>query len=535
MQRAAQVPNRSWEDELARVTAASEQQRRLYEAILSTTPDFVYVFGLDHRFIYVNQALLTMWGKTAEEALGRNCLELGYEPWHAEMHDREIEEVVATKQPIRGEVPFTGTHGRRIYDYIFVPVFGENGEVEAVAGTTRDVTERKRSEDILRFSEQHLAEANRLKDEFLATLSHELRTPLNAILGWAHMLQTAQARANLLDRGLQAIDRNARAQAQLVDDLLDVSRVISGKLALKEDDVSLRAVIGEAVDAVRPSLAAKALRLRMSVDPAADIIIRGDGDRLRQVVWNLLSNAAKFTPSGGSIDIDVRRAEDAFEIRVSDTGVGIDAEFLPHVFDRFRQADSAPARRHGGLGLGLAIVRHLVEAHGGTVLASSDGPGTGAAFVIRLPLAGARPRPLPAVAHTQPSIALSLQGVRALVVDDEPDARDVMRVLLESYGAAVSAAASAEDALALLSTTAFDVLVADIGMPSQDGYSLIRTIRGLPPPTGTIPAIAVTAYASLRDRDEALGAGFNAHMGKPFDPDHLVETVAAITNRRTGT
>ena len=237
--------------------------------------------------------------------------------------------------------------------------------------------QRAQARAAMRENERQLTEANRVKDEFLATLSHELRTPLNAILGWAHMLQTATPRPELLERGMQAIERNAKAQAQLVDDLLDVSRVISGKLAIKDEDVNLRAVISEAVGALRPALTAKALRLRMAIDPAADIVISGDADRLRQVVWNLLSNGVKFTPPGGSIDIDVKRADDALEISVRDTGVGIEASFLPHVFERFRQAESSPSRQHGGLGLGLAIVRHLVEAHGGTVSAYSAGAGIG--------------------------------------------------------------------------------------------------------------------------------------------------------------
>ncbi len=517
---------------VARITAASEQQRRLYDAVLSATPDLIYVFGLDHRFTYANQALLTMWGKTADEAIGRTCLELGYEPWHAEMHDREIEQVVATKQPIRGEVPFDGAQGRRIYDYIFVPVFGSEGDVVAVAGTTRDITDRKQSEDALRQNERQLADANRVKDEFLATLSHELRTPLNAILGWAHMLQTAPPRPELLDRAMQSIERNAKAQAQLIDDLLDVSRVISGKLAIKHDDVNLRAVIGEAVDALRPALTAKALRLRMAIDPGADIVICGDADRLRQVVWNLMSNGVKFTPPGGSIDIDVRRADDSVEISVRDTGVGIEAAFLPHVFDRFRQAESSPSRQHGGLGLGLAIVRHLIEAHGGTVSASSDGPGLGSVFVIRLPLEGARPRPLPAVAPrrtTGPSIA----GVRVLVVDDDADAREVTSALIGVCGGQAISAASAAAAIAALTAQPFDAMVADIGMPDQDGYSMMRAIRRLPPDQGgNVPAVAVTAYASLRERDDALRAGFTAHIGKPFDPDRLIETIAAIAAGR---
>jgi PAS domain S-box-containing protein len=514
---------------IASVTAASEQQRRLYETILSTTPDLVYVFDLNHRFTYANEALLATWGKGLDEAIGRNCLELGYEPWHAEMHDREIDQVIATGQPIRGEVPFTGTQGRRMYDYIFVPVFGADGEVEAIAGAARDVTERKRSEDALRDSEQRLFQANRVKDEFLATLSHELRTPLNAVLGWAHMLRTGRLRPNVQERALQSLERNAKAQAQLVDDLLDVSRIMSGKLAMKSDAVDLTTVIAEAIDAVRPAMTAKGIRLGVDVDAGAEIVVNGDADRLQQVVWNLLSNAVKFTPARGTIDVELRSDGEHVEIVVRDSGEGIDPAFLPHVFERFRQADSGPARKHGGLGLGLAIVRHLTEAHGGTVSAHSQGPKKGATFIVRLPVEaasdGRRRSVEPEIGQrTGPSI----DGVRVLIVDDEPDALELARVVLESSGADVTAVGSAEEVLNAMRQQTFDALVADIGMPGQDGYSLIRAIRGLPAEQGrSIRAIALTAYTTLRERQEALAAGFDVHLGKPVGPDQLVAAVAA--------
>lgn len=342
------------------------------------------MFGPDHRFTYANDALLTMWGKTWEEAIGKTCLELGYEPWHAEMHDREIEQVIATKQPVRGEVPFTGTHGRRIYEYIFVPVIGVDGEVEAVAGTTRDVTERKRDEDALRETALKLAEANRLKDEFLGTLSHELRTPLNAVVGWTHILRQGTLAPGLLERALDSIERNANSQQQLVEDLLDVSRIVSGKLAMKAEPVDVGTVATAASDTVRLSAVAKGITLTVTTDPA--VTITGDADRLQQVVWNLLSNAIKFTPRGGDVALRMRRRGELAEITVSDSGEGITPEFLPHVFDRFRQADGGTSRRHGGLGIGLTIVRHLVEAHGGIVAAESAGPGLGATFTVRIPL-----------------------------------------------------------------------------------------------------------------------------------------------------
>jgi CheY-like chemotaxis protein/anti-sigma regulatory factor (Ser/Thr protein kinase) len=287
-------------------------------------------------------------------------------------------------------------------------------------------------------------------------------------------------------------------------------------------------VITEAVESVRPTLTAKALRLRTDIDLDADIVVGGDAGRLRQVVWNLLSNAIKFTPPGGAIDVGVKRAGDAIEVSVRDSGVGIDAAFLPHVFERFRQAESSPSRQHGGLGLGLAIVRHLVEAHGGTVSVSSDGPGSGAVFVFRLPLDGVKPRMLPPVAAKRAALP-GITGLRILIADDDADARDVLKMLLEAYGTEVVTVASATAALAAMAATAFDALIADIGMPNEDGYSLMRSIRKLPHDAAArIPAIAVTAYASLRERDDAIAAGFTAHLGKPFDPDRLIATLAEL-------
>jgi CheY-like chemotaxis protein/anti-sigma regulatory factor (Ser/Thr protein kinase) len=368
-----------------------------------------------------------------------------------------------------------------------------------------------------------------VKDEFLATLSHELRTPLNAVLGWAHMLRTGALRPDVQERALQSLERNAKAQAQLVDDLLDVSRIMSGKLAIKSEALDLTAVIALAVDAVRPAVTAKGLRLGVTVDADAEIVVDGDADRLQQIVWNLLSNAAKFTPSSGTIDVVLRNDGDHVEVIVRDTGEGIDPAFLPHVFERFRQADSAPTRRHGGLGLGLAIVRHLTEAHGGTVAAESDGYGTGATFIVRLPVQPGRREPrAPVMAETPATADQVLAGLRILVVDDETDTRELTRVVLESHGGQVVTVASAGEALHALRHQTFDALVADIGMPGQDGYALIRAIRTLPAARGgATPAIAVTAYANLRERRDALAAGFNDHVGKPVDPEDLVAAVTA--------
>jgi PAS domain S-box-containing protein len=371
--------------------------------------------------------------------------------------------------------------------------------------------------------------ANRTKDEFLATLSHELRTPLNAVLGWSHMLSTGTLPSDLQRRAFEAIERNARAQAQLVDDLLDVSRIVSGRLSLTMSDVDLTAVVHSAIDTVRPAAAAKGVELEIADQPPGRPIVAGDADRLRQVYWNLLSNAVKFTPRGGRIRVKVCVRDQAVEVIVADTGQGIPPEFLGHVFERFRQADSTASRRHGGLGLGLAIVRHLTEAHGGTVQAASPGDGRGATFTVRLPLRAMAARAEARAAPTPTST--SLGGLSLLVVDDEPDAREFLRLLLEAHGARVATAGSAGEALEILLHQSVDALLADLGMPDQDGFSLIAAVRELRPGGTLPPAIAVTAYAGIRERDRAMAAGYGWHVTKPVDADQLVSVVAAATNR----
>ena len=374
-------------------------------------------------------------------------------------------------------------------------------------------------------------EANRLKDEFLATLSHELRTPLNAVLGWARMLREGPMQPAMHERALESIERNARAQAQLVDDLLDVSRIVAGKLHIKADPVDLASVIVNAVETVRAGASAKRLDLRVHLPRDERPIVTGDADRLQQVVWNLVSNAIKFTSSGGRIDVELRSADAKAEILVRDTGQGIAPAFLRHLFQRFRQMDASTARRHGGLGLGLSIVRHLTEAHGGTVAAESAGEGQGATFRVRFPLRAAQhPDPRPPADPAEPG--RDLAGARILVVDDEADARELLRYVLENRGADVETAVSAGEALHLLGEGTFHVLIADIGIPELDGYALIRLVRQLPAAHHRgIPAIAVTAYASARERDQALDAGYDWHLGKPVEPEHLVATVSAAKDR----
>ncbi len=377
----------------------------------------------------------------------------------------------------------------------------------------------------------------RVKDEFVATLSHELRTPLNAILGWAHLLQAGHLDPLKSKAAADTIVRNAHAQARLVDDLLDVSRIISGKLHLQLSAVDLARVVAGAIELVRNAADAKGIEIRASLP--SDVVLVGDAERLRQIAWNLLSNAVKFTRKQGRVEVWLERVDSQVQLTVADTGVGIDAEFLPHLFERFSQADSSTTRRHGGLGLGLAVVRHLVELHGGVVSAASPGLDQGAVFTVTLPLRAIRELPAanPAVERrgrendSPIPAALILRNVRVLVVDDEEDARELVEAVLSRYGADVKVAASASDAFREVRAWRPDVLVADIGMPLEDGYSLLHRIRLLPATEGgAIPAAALTAYAQLGDRERALAAGFQEHVPKPVRPERLAEVVASLVH-----
>jgi signal transduction histidine kinase/ActR/RegA family two-component response regulator len=378
--------------------------------------------------------------------------------------------------------------------------------------------------------------ASRMKDEFLATLSHEIRTPLSAIIGWIHILEAGPANEQDLERGLEVIKRNAKSQSQIVADLLDMNRIINGKLRLDIKRIQLAPVVQAAVDTVVPAADAKGIRLRVTLDPLAGSI-SGDAERLQQVFWNLLSNAVKFTPGGEHVHVHLERVDDHVQVRIADSGEGIDGEFLPHVFDRFSQADGSTTRRHGGLGLGLAIVKQLVELHGGAVRAESPGRGRGSTFTVVLPRAGVRAddtQPSQAAHSSGESGSPSLRrhdhiaGVRVLVVDDEPDSRDLVKRLLDSGGAVVTTAPSAHDALETIRRWRPDVLISDIGMPGEDGYSLIRAVRALAEDAGgKTVAIALTAYARAEDRVAALKAGFQHHMSKPVDPGELIAVVAS--------
>jgi PAS domain S-box-containing protein len=407
------------------------------------------------------------------------------------------------------------------------------------AGITQNITERKRAEDERERLLREAQEANRLKDEFLATLSHELRTPLTAILGWSRLLQMSDFDEAAKSRALRTIERNAQAQTQLIDDLLDTSRIITGKLRLDVRPVDLATVVAAATETARPAAEAKEIDLQTILDTQAGPI-SGDPDRLQQVVWNLLSNAIKFTPKGGRVQVRLERIHSHVEITVADTGRGIAAEFLPHVFDRFRQADQTTTRVHGGLGLGLAIVRQLVELHGGSVRVESGGAGRGTSFNVSLPLMSLRAEPAGdetwAQAAGRGGVELNcppeLAGLRVLVVDDEADTRELLAAVLTSCGAQVIQAGGAAEAFEQVERARPDVLVSDIGMPEEDGYSLLARIRQLPPERGgAIPAAALTAYARAEDRVRALRSGFQMHVTKPVEPAELITVIANLAGR----
>lgn len=409
----------------------------------------------------------------------------------------------------------------------------------------RQQAEEERAQLLIQ-EQQARAEAeklNRLKDEFLSTVSHELRTPLNAILGWSHILRTSKVDEARIQRALETIERNARSQAQLIDDLLDISRIITGKIRLNVQSVDLLPIIEAAIETVQPAADAKTIRLQSVLDPAAGPVL-GDAERLQQIIWNLLSNAIKFTPKTGRVQVALQRINSHVEIIVADTGQGISAEFLPYVFERFRQADNSITRSVGGLGLGLAIVRQLVELHGGTVHAVSPGEGQGATFTVKLPLIALGPtadepeRIHPAVGGSVTfDDSLRLDGLRILIVDDEADMRDLLAYTLEVCGAKVTVAGSAQEAMTALATAAIplDLLISDIGMPDQDGYALLHQVRTLKPEQGgQIPAIALTAYARTQDRRAALLAGFQSHVAKPVEPAELIAVIANLTGRLQG-
>ena len=410
-------------------------------------------------------------------------------------------------------------------------------QMQAIARLSAQAMDRALLFELAQRERTRAEEANRAKDEFLAVVSHELRTPLSAMLGWTRMLRTGSLDATKREKALATIERNALAQTQLIEDLLDITRVVTGKLRLSVAPTDLRAVIEAAVETMRPAADAKEVRLGVVLDPAVPTI-EGDADRLQQIVWNLLSNALKFTPAGGHVEVRLAATVSHLEIAVEDSGVGVPPEFLPHIFERFRQADASSTRTFGGLGLGLAIVQHLVELHGGTIAASNNAHGPGARFVVRIPLAprAAPPPPLripergrAAKRGVSSAADGDVSGLRVLVVDDEDDARELLVAVLEDHGAVVQSAESAREGLARLVEWKPDVLLSDIGMPITDGYAFIASVRALPPDAGgRTPAVALTAFARTEDRRKAITAGFDLHVAKPIEPAELVSVLARL-------
>jgi PAS domain S-box-containing protein len=656
---------------LAAVAAESERRRRLYEAVLSTTPDLAYVFDLEHRFAYANAVLLQMWGRTWDEAIGRNCLELGYPDWHAEMHGREIEQIKATKKPIRGEVPFHGTFGPRIYEYILVPVLGPDGEVEAVAGTTRDVTERKQFEDELLASQQRalaaareaederqrfltitnampqmvwtalpdgridyhndqfyqfvglphgeaegtawadvalhpddrqagreiwqrsvtrgepyemtyrlrhhsgefrwilaralplrdadgaifkwmgtdtdihekklaedaLQDASRRKDEFLAMLAHELRNPLAPISAAAQVLRIAPGDPGKVRNFADVIARQVNHMTALVNDLLDVSRVTRGMVQYEKTEVDLRSVILSAAEQVHPLVEARRHALALELDSGGvPVTLLGDRARLIQVFANLLANAAKYTPAGGRITVALQVRAARALVTVTDNGSGIEAALLPQVFDLFTQGARTPDRAQGGLGLGLALARTIVLAHGGRIVAHSDGPGKGSSFSVQLPLqlplstTGANG----ADENADAGAAAAVTPLSLMLVDDNVDAVTMLAALLGAAGHRVESFSDPRSALAAAPAAAPDAFILDIGMAGMDGYELARRLRAQAPSRDAL-FIALTGYGQPGDRELSRQAGFDLHFVKPVDAGQLLDALhqrAALNSDR---
>ena len=496
-------------------------------------------------------------GKSAEMILGRNLLEA-----YPDLATRRLDEyyrdalksqVRMVSQRLHGYLlPMSPSMEGSAFNHMqqtarIAPLIEENQVVGTIT-IIDDVTERVERENRLvqllaneKAARAEAEAANRAKDEFLAIVSHELRAPLNSILGWAQILRTTKSDEQSSAHGLKTIENNAKAQAQLIEDILDASRIITGKLRLDVRPVDLAQVIETAIDGARPAADAKSIQIKVVVD-SRGALVSGDPNRLQQIVWNLLFNAIKFTGKSGQVEVCLQRSGSHVEVCVRDTGLGISAEFLPYVFDRFRQANSTRARAHGGLGLGLAIVRNLVELHGGSVHAHSDGEGRGAAFTVRLPLMAVHPaddsKSLSvdraaeadrATINGKSSTLPPLDNVRVLVVDNEADAREILSIMLAEYGAKVTTATSTSEALEVLQEWKPDVLISDIGMPEEDGYALIKKIRALEPEQGgAIPAVAVTGYAGSDERVRLLSAGYQMHVTKPVELNELATLIAKL-------
>jgi PAS domain S-box-containing protein len=546
--------------EQKRALLALAEQREWLRVTLSSIGDAVIACDRNGRVTFLNGVAEQLTGWTAEEAANRPLAEVFHvlgEGTRIPLEDPARE--VLRRGAVTGLARRTILVGRdgveRSVAETAAPILSDRQQILGVVLVFRDVGVQRRPdlehaastadrESLLeseRAARSEAERASRLKDEFVATVSHELRTPLNAILGWTQILKKSDLQPAQLRHGLEIIERNTRVQTQLISDLLDVSRIITGKLRLEIQSIELGEIVRNAIQTVQPAADAKGIELRLEISQVEPIV--ADPERLQQVVWNLLSNAIKFTPQGGRVDVRIRTRDGHAEIKVADTGIGIRPEFLPILFERFRQADPSAARRFGGLGLGLAISKQLVELHGGTVTAESEGEGRGATFTINLPVGLARlprtpgrpsPKPDAVVSGVVPS---SVQGLRVLVVEDEPDTREMIQRFLEEQGAAVFTAIAADEALRQMVTVRPQILISDIGLPGMDGYELVQRVRALDVEQGgMIPAIALTAFVRSEDRTRALQAGYQAHLAKPVEPAELLAVINSfaglITHRR---
>ncbi|MEO8876460.1 MAG: ATP-binding protein [Polyangiaceae bacterium] len=520
-------------------------------AVLTSIGDAVVATDREGQVTFLNPVAERLMGWSSAEATGKN------------IHDTLNLIQEQTRETARNPLDRALAEGRMIgianhtllvrrdgteipIDDNAAPVRNVNGLVTGAVLVFRDITEERTimTERAKLFDEQRVARENAEKathamDQFLATVSHELRTPLNAILGWTRLLQSEQIQETQRAKALATIERNAVAQAQLINDLLDVSRIISGKMRLDLVPVELVSVVEAALDVVRPAAAAKDVALRALIDPGASHVT-GDSARLQQVTWNLLSNAVKFTPKGGHVEVQLVRVESFIELAVTDNGAGIAADFLPHVFERFRQADGASTRSNSGLGLGLAITKNIVELHGGTIRVESAGLGKGASFIVRLPMSSVRAEDARRRVADHPKVEGELPfdcppeivGLKILVVDDEEDAREMLVTMLRQCHALVESAGSVAEAMITFERELFAVIISDLGMPSEDGYSLIKRVRtSAAPKASRTPVVALTAYARAEDRTRALRAGFNSHVAKPIEPSELLAVIASLVER----
>jgi PAS domain S-box-containing protein len=531
--------------QLVAVNGSLRQSEERLRSLSTCSPVGIFEIDTEGGCRYTNPRYQAICGLKAAESLEKRWLE----SVHPEDRERAVvswSNYIYESRDYSEEFRFQTAQG--IIRWVQVrssPMLSGQGELLGYVGTLEDITERKQAEEVRaqvireQTARQEAEAANRMKDEFLAVLSHELRTPLTSMLGWSKILRSKKLDEKATSRALEAIERNAISQMQLIEDILDVSRIIRGQLRLNVSAVNLLTVTEAALEAVRPLAEPKDIKLNTVLDTSVGSVY-GDPARLQQVVWNLLTNAIKFTPKGGRVEVHLsvvcdqeqQKTHKHAQIQVIDTGIGISSEFLPKVFERFRQADSTTTRSHNGLGLGLAIVRHLVELHKGTISAESPGTGEGATFTVRLPVLqdnrGNRGNK-EVTGEISSMVSTPLAGLRVLVVDDEADTRKFLSFMFEEYGALTTAVASVDEALAILEQAKTDILISDIGMSEQDGYTLIRKLRSLEAEKGgCIPAIALTAYTREEDRLKALSAGFQQHLSKPIDPTKLIAMVASV-------